>query len=69
MTESPCSPYASGVMNASLQQVYDGFARTYDAKRDQFDMSAILPPFFASLGSKTGHLHDLGCGAGGPFPQ
>ncbi len=56
-------------MNTALQKIYDGFAKTYDAGRDQFDMSAILPPFFTSLDKKTGHLLDLGCGAGIPFPQ
>jgi len=56
-------------MNTALQKIYNSFAETYDAGRDQFDMSAILPPFFDSLGKKTGHLLDLGCGAGIPFPQ
>jgi len=56
------------VMNTSLQHIYDGFAKTYDAGRDQFDMSAVLPPFFTSLDKKTGEALDLGCGAGIPFP-
>jgi len=55
-------------MDTTLQKIYDGFAETYDAGRDQFDMSAILPPFFTALDKKTGHLLDLGCGAGIPFP-
>jgi len=56
-------------MNTTLQKIYDGFAKTYDAGRNQFDMSAVLPPFFDSLGQEKGHLLDLGCGAGIPFPQ
>ena len=56
-------------MNSQLQHIYDGFAQTYDAGRDQFDMSTVLPPFFALLGQAHGHLLDLGCGAGVPFPR
>lgn len=56
-------------MNTALQQIYDGFAQTYDAGRDQFDMSSILPPFFASLEKPNGRLLDLGCGAGLPFAR
>jgi cyclopropane fatty-acyl-phospholipid synthase-like methyltransferase len=56
-------------MNTTLQHIYDGFAQTYDAGRDQFDMSAVLPSFFNSLNPPHGQLLDLGCGAGVPFPQ
>ena len=55
-------------MDTTLQKIYDGFAKTYDAGRDQFDMSAVLPSFFDSLGQEKGHDLDLGCGAGIPFP-
>lgn len=56
-------------MNPKLRDIYDGFAETYEANRGTFDMSGILAPFFAGLGKAKGHLLDLGCGAGEPFPR
>ena len=56
-------------MNPPLHEIYDHFAETYDASRGLFDMSGILKPFFDGLRKPTGHLLDLGCGAGEPFPR
>ncbi len=56
-------------MNPPLRDIYDSFAKTYEAHRDQFDMSDILDPFFDGLGKTKGRLLDLGCGAGEPFPR
>lgn len=49
-----------------LRAVYDRFADTYEANRGLFDMSPVLADFQARLPA-TGHLLDLGCGAGEPF--
>jgi cyclopropane fatty-acyl-phospholipid synthase-like methyltransferase len=53
----------------SLREIYDGFAQDYDASRGQFDMSAVLDEFYPRLAVESGHLLDLGCGAGGPFAR
>lgn len=49
-----------------LRAVYDRFADTYEASRGLFDMTPVLADFQARLAA-TGHLLDLGCGAGEPF--
>lgn len=56
-------------MNARLQDIYDGFAETYEQNRGLFDMSAVFDAFNARLGPAGGALLDLGCGAGEPFAR
>lgn len=56
-------------MPPDLRKIYDGFAETYEASRGRFDMTGVLDPFFCALPSRPGHLLDLGCGAGEPFPR
>jgi len=52
---------------SDMETVYDRFAQSYDAGRDAFNMDAVLEDFFSVLGSGSGALLDLGCGAGVPF--
>jgi len=52
-----------------LRDIYNGFARTYDRNRGQFDMAEVFDDFYARLGPGGGRLLDLGCGAGEPFAQ
>lgn len=52
--------------DTELRAVYDRFADTYEASRGRFDMTPVLADFQARLPA-TGHLLDLGCGAGEPF--
>ncbi len=54
-------------MTTDLANIYDEFAATYDKNCGQFDMSEVLDAFFMCLGSKSGNILDLGCGAGEPF--
>lgn len=49
----------------STAAIYDSFAATYDASRDQFDLTEVLRDFRDRLPT-TGDLLDLGCGAGEP---
>jgi SAM-dependent methyltransferase len=56
-------------MHPPLRDIYDSFAETYEANRDQFDMSGLLGSFFEGLAKEKGRLLDLGCGAGEPFPR
>jgi len=56
-------------MHDSLQNIYDGFAETYDRNRGLFDMTEILEFFYSRLNTPTGRLLDLGCGAGEPFAR
>jgi cyclopropane fatty-acyl-phospholipid synthase-like methyltransferase len=51
------------VMDA-LQDIYDEFARTYEANRGLFDMTDVFASFYARFEGRTGRLLDLGCGAG-----
>ena len=52
----------------TIEQVYDGFAKTYDENRGLFDMTDVFNAFYdASI--KNGKLLDLGCGAGEPFDR
>lgn len=53
----------------TLQDVYDGFAETYESNRGSFDISSLLDSFYASLSTEEGHLLDLGCGAGEPVAR
>jgi ubiquinone/menaquinone biosynthesis C-methylase UbiE len=55
-------------MQNDLRKIYDRFAETYDKNRDLFDMTDVIADFYKRLHCKTGHLLDLGCGAGEPFP-
>lgn len=56
-------------MDIDLQEIYDGFAETYEENRGLFDMSEILLAFDRSLGREQGALLDMGCGAGEPFSK
>jgi len=55
-------------MNNDLKEIYNRFAERYEQNRGLFDMSDIISGFFNRLPRATGHLLDLGCGAGEPFP-
>ena len=48
----------------SLQNIYNGFATSYEQNRGFFDISEILDSFYLSLALEKGELLDLGCGAG-----
>lgn len=54
-------------VTTNLQEIYNGFAKTYEQNRGQFDMTEILATFSSQLGSKQDNLLDLGCGAGEPL--
>jgi SAM-dependent methyltransferase len=56
------------MMQNDLQKIYDHFAETYEKNRGLFDMTEIITDFSIRLPSLPGHLLDLGCGAGEPFP-
>jgi SAM-dependent methyltransferase len=55
-------------MQNNMQIIYDRFAETYDKNRGLFDMIDVITDFYKRLHYQTGHLLDLGCGAGEPFP-
>jgi ubiquinone/menaquinone biosynthesis C-methylase UbiE len=55
-------------MQNDMQIIYDRFAETYERNRGLFDMTDVIADFYKRLQCKTGHLLDLGCGAGEPFP-
>lgn len=55
-------------MQNNLQKIYDRFAETYDKNRGLFDMTDVIDDFYKRLPDQPGHLLDLGCGAGEPFP-
>lgn len=56
-------------MNITLQEIYDGFAESYEDNRGIFDMTEVLNSFYTRLEVKKGRLLDLGCGAGEPFAR
>ncbi|MCW8888356.1 MAG: class I SAM-dependent methyltransferase, partial [Gammaproteobacteria bacterium] len=56
-------------MTHPLQEIYNGFADTYEANRGLFDISEILNKFYYLLEREQGSLLDLGCGAGEPVAQ
>lgn len=56
-------------MNMTLQEIYDGFADTYEENRNLFDMSEVFDSFYGRLDVETGKLLDLGCGAGESFAR
>ena len=56
-------------MKNSLQEIYDDFAKNYDASRGLFDISEILDSFYSQLPAAKGELLDLGCGAGEPVAR
>ncbi len=56
-------------MEVTLQEIYDGFADTYDQNRGLFDMGEVFDAFYGSLGVERGRLLDLGCGAGDSFAR
>ncbi|PKN16999.1 MAG: class I SAM-dependent methyltransferase [Deltaproteobacteria bacterium HGW-Deltaproteobacteria-6] len=55
-------------MHSDLQTIYDRFADTYEKNRNLFDMTGVIADFSQRLPGLPGHLLDLGCGAGEPFP-
>lgn len=55
-------------MQNYLQKIYDRFAETYEKNRGMFDMTDVINDFYKRLPAHSGHLLDLGCGAGEPFP-
>ncbi len=56
-------------MDVTLQQIYDGFAETYEENRSLFDMTEVFDSFSKCLGAEKGELLDLGCGAGESFAR
>ena len=56
-------------MNNPLQEIYNGFAKTYEENRGFFDISEILNLFYSQLAQHKGNLLDLGCGAGEPVAR
>lgn len=56
-------------MRQQLQNIYDGFADTYDENRGLFDMTEVFDSFYSGLDSDSGCLLDLGCGAGEPLAR
>jgi cyclopropane fatty-acyl-phospholipid synthase-like methyltransferase len=56
-------------MKKSLQEIYNGFAKSYEENRGIFDISEILQSFYAQLAVTNGDLLDLGCGAGEPVAR
>jgi len=56
-------------MNNDLKEIYNRFAEKYKQNRCLFDMSNIIADFAGRLSRMPGHLLDLGCGAGEPFPE
>jgi len=55
-------------MQDTLREIYDRFAETYEKNRGLFDMTEVIDDFYKLLPASPGHLLDLGCGAGEPFP-
>jgi ubiquinone/menaquinone biosynthesis C-methylase UbiE len=53
----------------NLQEIYNGFAHTYDENRDVFDVSEIFDSFYKRLNTKSGEMLDLGCGTGEPLSK
>lgn len=53
----------------TLPEIYDGFAATYEQNRGMFDMTEVMDAFYGGMNPSTGHLLDLGCGAGEPFAR
>ena len=56
-------------MTKTLEEIYDGFAETYDKNRGLFDMTEIFDSFYGTLNHENGSLLDLGCGAGDSFSR
>lgn len=56
-------------MKNSLQEIYNGFAKSYEKNRGFFDISEILDSFYLQLALDKGSLLDLGCGAGEPVAR
>jgi len=53
----------------TLQEIYDGFADTYEENRGLFDMTDVFESFFRRLTVEGGRVLDMGCGAGEPFAR
>ena len=47
-------------MNITLQEIYDGFAKTYVDNRGLFDMTEVFNSFYGCLDVEKGRLLDLG---------
>jgi len=56
-------------MSVTLQEIYDGFAKTYEENRGLFDMTEVFNSFYECLDVEKGRLLDLGCGAGDPWAR
>jgi cyclopropane fatty-acyl-phospholipid synthase-like methyltransferase len=56
-------------MAETLQEIYDGFADTYEQNRGLFDMTEVFESFYKLLDVRNGRLLDMGCGAGEPFAR
>lgn len=56
-------------MKPTLQEIYNGFAKSYEKNRGFFDISEILNAFYSQLAQNNGSLLDLGCGAGEPVAR
>lgn len=65
MADSDSRPGAVPPGDASIEAIYDDFARTYADHRDSFDISSVLDDLRRRL-PPSGDLVDLGCGAGEP---
>lgn len=56
-------------MKKTLQEIYDGFAQTYEENRGLFDMSTVFEDFYRRIPAGRKEVLDLGCGAGEPFAR
>lgn len=56
-------------MKKKLQEIYNGFAKSYEENRGFFNISEILDSFHSQLALAQGNLLDLGCGAGEPVAR
>jgi len=61
--------YKGDSVGNTLQEIYDGFADTYEENRDLFDMTEVFDSFYNRLAVETGRVLDMGCGAGEPFSR
>lgn len=56
------------MMHGNMQKIYNWIVETYEKNRNLFDMTDVITDFSHRLPPRVGHLLDLGCGAGEPFP-
>jgi len=55
-------------IRSNLSIIYDRFAEKYEANRSVFNIDIILNQLLNLVNVESGHLLDLGCGAGEPVP-